>query len=41
MQAKVTEHRKLVEQLRKESSITRIKISQAADDLIKVSVLKI
>ena len=36
MQAKIAEHRKLVEQLKKEESISRINVSQAADELIKV-----
>ena len=34
--AKIAEHRKLVDQLKKEESITRINVSQAAADLIKV-----
>ena len=36
IQAKIAEHRKLVDQLKKEESITRINVSQAAADLIKV-----
>lgn len=35
IQAKIAEHRKLVDQLKKEESITRINVSQAAADLIK------
>ena len=33
---KIAEHRKMVEQLQKERDISRINVSQAAADLIKV-----